>query len=748
MKNLFQEGPLWEDQNAFNIYRINIQSKDSGVTQVAQYKDEVLTPNVPPDGTRLNFTFSAVQHIPMIEETEITDPNGVVIVEAAGIDTNPVSLKVKQGAAIVTGTLDRTTGIASLQYTAGNAPPAGNFIVTYNAITIDRKTALGYRYAPAMWCYFRSEPDTETRVVQLLNALVPGWNFYSVILNESQGGGCTAGNHDILTSGEAWTTYAHESGHLVGGLCDEYTVWNSNHPPTEPSCVNATINDCSNRNTLKWVDFLDPNTPCPNTPFNSGTMDEAETVGHFEGADYYTKNAWRPAHNGRMNWNVHAFGPVSYNHIKNALDVPYHEHNFAETYVGDFTGDGRSDFVIHNANALELYVSDGSHMMPKWIQALPLGVWGDFSDHDQFLVGDFDGNGRDDLVVYNMVDSTIPHLALLISKDPNNPDDPNDPRTGFGFKAVIRYDQTLPGWGDMKQSDRFYVGDFDGDGKADLYVVNTALVDWPMGYLEMLRSTGSALAYVVRYDDVLPGWDRMMPGDQFFVANIDGSGGKDLYVINNTDWCCGYLLSLLSTGTGLVKGARYDQVIPGWANFLPGDQYLVGDFAGNGKEGLYSFNAADWPQPYLGVLRSLGTGVLDVPILHEGSVEGWGALKPHDRFLVANVNGIGGSDLYVANAEDWSEKYLGRLVATQSGFQGSWQSNQIGKWKLASDDVYHVVNYAGATGASALDDLVAHIDPDGNEFLGLLSNDGVSLGGPVIYWKWIHHFRYHATGYW
>jgi hypothetical protein len=41
-----------------------------------------------------------------------------------------------------------------------------------------------------------------------------------------------------------------------------------------------------------------------------------------------------------------------------------------------------------------------------------------------------------------------------------------------------------------------------------------------------------------------------------------------------------------------------------------------------------------------------------------------------------------------------------------------------------------------------------HIDPDKNERFGLLTNLGSTLDGPVVYKKWIHHYLYHASGYW
>src|ERR1041385_6144914 len=87
-----------------------------------------------------------------------------------------------------------------------------------------------------------------------------------------------------------------------------------------------------------------------------------------------------------------------------------------------------------------------------------------------------------------------------------------------GQTSTTSYD-TLPGWDSMKANDQFYAADFNGDGRGDLYVFNGR--DWSVGYLEMLRSTGTDLNYVVRYDRQLPGWDDMKSNDTFLVGDFN-----------------------------------------------------------------------------------------------------------------------------------------------------------------------------------------------------------------------------------
>ena len=71
-----------------------------------------------------------------------------------------------------------------------------------------------------------------------------------------------------------------------------------------------------------------------------------------------------------------------------------------------------------------------------------------------------------------------------------------------------RYDANLPGW-QMRPSDQFFVGDFNGDKKADLFVFNGGA--WAIPYLGMLASNGTSLSMAKRYDGNMPDWQMRPP---------------------------------------------------------------------------------------------------------------------------------------------------------------------------------------------------------------------------------------------
>ncbi len=667
MNQAFMEGPIWESKNAFNIYRVNVNSVDSGVTQVNNMGNVV----------------------------------------------------------------------------AGGA----------------RNTALDWRFS-GMWnrCWMEEGPNTTANfnAIRTAENNLPA-DLIIYVLNQAGTGGCRRGNSLAVNVGETWTTVAHELGHMVGGLCDEYqTGTQIAYTGGEPGCANLTIN--TNSQTIKWAQFIDPNIALPTT-FNATTMNAANTVGAFLGGTLntqsYNAGIWRPTFNSRMNSNTPEFGPVAYTRMKEAMRVA-EDFTFLKSYVGDFTGDGSADIVIHNANSLALFRSTGSGLEPTWIATGAIPVWDTFTVNDQFYVGDFDGDGKDDLFVFNALDWVMPYFGLLRS-------------TGSGFEMVQRFDRELPGWGDMKRGDQFYVADYNGDNRDDILVLNTT--DWAVGYLLLLRSNGFNLQYTRRYDDTLPGWDRMLRGDKLYVADSNGDGRDEFYIFNGTDWNQGYLQLFRSTGSGFDYVRRYDNVLPGWDEMRRNDLFYVADFDGDALEDLYVFNGPDWNMSYLGKLESDG-GALNMINRFDGFVPGWDALRRNDQFYVADIDGDGHrDDLYAYNALDWNTEYLGELLSSGRALDGWWQADWVGNWNLGPNDQFLVGNFnisrnwlstvggldvAGITvnlnRAQAGFSLRSFNREDlfirNSEWFGLLQSMTRSVRQVAIYPKWIHTVPYHVSDWW
>ncbi len=596
-------------------------------------------------------------------------------------------------------------------------------------VTTSRNTALGYRVS-GVWsrCWSEPGPNTNANLNSILNSLAPGWEFAIIVLNDASAGGCRRGNTLAVSTNVDWRVLQHEMGHMIGNLCDEYVGGSSpgNYTGAEPGCVNLTVN--TNRATLKWGQFVSPSTALPTT-FNAATMNATETAGAFQGGTLgssgYSSGIWHPTSAGTMNGNNEPFGPVCYTRLKEVLR-PNHEYNYLDTVSGDFNGDGRSDVVVQNANSIALYLSQGSALAPTWIVTGDIPGWEGIRGGDRFYVGDFDGDGRDDIYVVNFTDWSIPYLGMLRA-------------TGAGFESVARYDLQLPGWGDMRSNDQFYVADFNGDKRDDLVVFNGR--DWSVGYLELLASTGTRLQAVRRYDDVLPGWGQMRPNDQFYIADFEGDERDDVWVFNGDDWSIAYLEMLHSTGSGLQYWRRFDDQLPGWGAMRQHDQFYPANFDGKAGDDLYVFNGRDWSIGYLEILRVVENNLQAVR-RYDDIVPGWDRLMPGDAFFVADVNGDKRQDLYAWNFHDWVTEYLGPILSDGSGgLFGYWSEDWVDSWNLGPVDQFLVGNFNGGAG---WDDLFVR----NGEWFGLLRSHQQSLGLDAIYPKWIHQVEYQKDGWW
>ena len=264
--------------------------------------------------------------------------------------------------------------------------------------------------------------------------------------------------------------------------------------------------------------------------------------------------------------------------------------------AGDFTGNGRTDLAVADGNGIEMLLGngDGTFQPANTIA----GVSG------PVVAGDFTGNGRLDLAVVN---SGIYPNGGTVSVLLGNGDGTFQPQVTYAVGLF---------------PDAIVTGDFTGDGRTDLAVVNSGI--YPNGgTVSVLLGNGDGtfqpqVTYAVGTHP-----DAIVAGD------FTGNGRLDLAVANFLDKTVSVLL-----GNG--DGTFQPQVT--YAVGTHPDAIVAGDFTGNGRTDLAVANELD---NTVSVLLGNGDGTFSNP--------GQFATTPHATPLVADVNGDGTNDVLVVD---------------------------------------------------------------------------------------------------
>ena len=164
-------------------------------------------------------------------------------------------------------------------------------------------------------CWVEDGPNTAQRLNDLLNQWVPDRRLVFLLLNNPGFGGCGGGGRLTLPLGVSWSTVAHECGHALGGLADEYHQQNNAYSGGEPGQANVTAN--TNRATLKWRWAVAATTPIPTgadifTPPKPAGWNDNQGVGLFEGGSAnFATGIYRPVIDCRMKTNIHHSAPCA-----------------------------------------------------------------------------------------------------------------------------------------------------------------------------------------------------------------------------------------------------------------------------------------------------------------------------------------------------------------------------------------------------------------------------------------------------
>ena len=261
--------------------------------------------------------------------------------------------------------------------------------------------------------------------------------------------------------------------------------------------------------------------------------------------------------------------------------------------VGDFNGDGRQDLAVTNTatDDVSILLGDGTGGFSRAPDVFP------GSEPYSVAVGDFNGDGRQDLAVANDLSNNV---SVAVGD-------------GTGrFGAVVNFGTgTLP--------TGVAVGDFNGDGKQDLAVSN-----YGTNNVSILSGDGAGRFSAAVNFGAGSGPFSVAVGD------FNGDSKQDLAVPNGVS---NNVSLLLGNGDGTFNAAT---------NFAVGTTPLsvaVGDFNGDGKQDLALPN---YNSDTVSILLGDGAGNFSAPITLLG------ATGP--AFIaVGDFNGDAKQDLAVAS---------------------------------------------------------------------------------------------------
>ncbi len=396
--------------------------------------------------------------------------------------------------------------------------------------------------------------------------------------------------------------------------------------------------DASNGNALLNTQTLDPTTKGYGfATFSTASADGGEmsvAVGDFNGdgnldlavADSYTGTVTLLKGDGAGNFTPFPGSPVAVG--SGPYSGPF------SVAVGDFNGDGNLDLAVANFGdgTVAILLGDGTGEFSP--AATPIVTVGSARNSEPFsiAVGDFTGDGVLDLAVANSNEGTV---SILVNDGAGNFSPAATPTVAVGVSPLS-----------------VVVGDFLGNGKLDLAVVNqfgNDATESSPGTVSILLGDGTG--------SFTPAATLPVGYSPYAVAvgDFNGDGVLDLAVANScgNDPLCnnspGTVSILLGDGTGSFSAAATSPITVGVnPRFV-----AAGDFNGDGSLDLAVANFND---DTVTILKGDGAGNFAPATTSPVPV----GVNP-SSVAVGDFNGDGNPDLAVANFSDGSVSVLHAL---------------------------------------------------------------------------------------
>jgi hypothetical protein len=437
-------------------------------------------------------------------------------------------------------------------------------------------------HVPISWTVDPALVDVAPLILQYFQSTATP---YDALVSGPSGLGYT---YPAAWPGNAFDSYAQVSGrYLAAAGLNVVTVWNNgvdlasanghSYVANAPNLVGMTIQD-----ETQPLQFLDNSLPLIKLAVSYGA-----TETDLEGGIDPQLSSWKGAAplfiavQGNMNmgtiqpttfYNVQQHYAMNSNVVFVRGDAFFrllgasHAPPQHKVFSGDFDGDKKTDSLFYYGSNGDWFMglSDGTNL--TWHKAGNTSTLGDMIDGKHaFYSGDFNGDGKTDVLIYGNADGSF----RLGSSD--------------GVNITFSLMNNASGFGDLLDGTRrTFTGDFTGDGKTDVLFYYNGDGKWWLG-----ASTGSGLSWNNPYTNT--GFGNLLDGNHsFYIGDFTGDGKADVVFYNNGDghWWLG-----VSDGTNIAFHQASD-TSSSFGNMLDPSRHLTtGDFNGDGKLDMVFYNS-------------------------------------------------------------------------------------------------------------------------------------------------------------